>query len=696
VNPQYQRTTFVAPDGFPLQSLGDVDRDRHVISYAGKVTYQVSSNHRIDASFFGDPAKGDNGPQRLDALLRNDTAGFSELKSYGGHNQVVKYDGILTPNWLVEASVARATNKIEEVPSVDQWSVLDATVTPNARSGGIGYYEVGNNGKNVQYQIRSTNIFDASGRHQVRYGAQFEDVNYDNTIQRTGPTFLLPDGERTATGAEMNILSDPTYGKIYRVTRANTSNIRQTKQHYLSFFLQDTWQLGSRLTIRPGVRYEQQKLIGSDNPALCHADDSQPGAADGSGPLIPCTFKWGNNWAPRIGATFDPLGNGRAKLYANWGRFFARIPNDLAVRALSADNGVTRADYFDAGLTRPVPEGTLAAGETRHFVLAGVAPSVIDPKAKSTYQDEFSGGFEWEAVRHLNVGVRYIHRTMPRILEDVGTAAMALYSLNEPGLSSVEYFITNPHDGFPATVNNIGRFEDPIHHYDAIEVTANRAFSENWSLVASYRWSRLKGTYEGFYRNDNGQSDPAISSLYDFPMDDPTYTSIGAAQFGYQGDIRYQGRLGQGPLPNDRTHQVKIFGNYTIKLLNLGLGFNAGSGRPLTAFAANPIYDSQGEIPEAPRGTGIQTVDGFKTRTPFEVSLDLHADYTVRMSGRRLLLIADIFNVTNRQDPIDYDQNTQTAFNVTNPDFGQPKAPGGFLAQFQTPRQIRLGARFEW
>ena len=41
-----------------------------------------------------------------------------------------------------------------------------------------------------------------------------------------------------------------------------------------------------------------------------------------------------NNWAPRIGATFDVTGDGRTKIYGNYGRYYARIPNDLAARAL--------------------------------------------------------------------------------------------------------------------------------------------------------------------------------------------------------------------------------------------------------------------------------------------------------------------------------------------------------------------------
>ena len=65
-------------------------------------------------------------------------------------------------------------------------------------------------------------------------------------------------------------------------------------------------------------------------------------------------------------------------------------------------------------------------------------------------------------------------------------------------------------------------------------MTADKRFANNWALQASYRYSRLRGTYEGFFRDDNGQSDPGITSLFDFPTNDPSYTSIGVPQFGYQ------------------------------------------------------------------------------------------------------------------------------------------------------------------
>ena len=228
-----------------------------------------------------------------------------------------------------------------------------------------------------------------------------------------------------------------------------------------------------------------------------------------------------------------------------------------------------------------------------------------------------------------------------------------------------------------------------------MELSAEKRFSNNWSVQASYRWSQLEGTYEGYFRNDNGQSDPAISSLYDVPPNDPTYVPIVVGRFQGRGDINFLGRAGAGPLPNDRTHQGKIFGSYVLpKGINVGIGLPISTGRPLTAFAAHPAFGNSGEIPEGPRGSGIQTVDGFKTRTPFEWAVDLHADYALLFGNRKVMLIADLFNVFNTQRPLDYDNYTQSSFPIANPDFGQP-ARGG-IPTYQEPFRARLGVRLEF
>jgi outer membrane receptor protein involved in Fe transport len=662
---QWNTTTLLAPEGFPLrEELGEIDRDRTAWAYSAKGTYQAAAAHRIDLSFFGDPSRGDMGPQRRTALLRTDTAGFSEI-DFGGHNQTGRYEGVLGNNFLLTGSISRSTNSIEERPSIDVWSIRDNTVEPPIIRGGIGFYEVGNDGENLQYQAKATYLWN---NHEFRAGFLFEDINYDNIIDRTGPSFTLPDGTLTATGANIQVIGDPQFGRIFRVTRANITNVRQTRQDYSSFFLQDTWRLGDWVTIKPGLRYEQQKLVGN-------LDE----------------FTWDGNWAPRIGVSWDPTQNGRARVFANWGRYYAKIPNDLAARALSADAGVTRADYFDADLTRPVPDGVLAAGATTHFVTAGLNASQFDPDSKSTYTDEWLVGAEYEVLPNFALGAHWQSRRFGRVLEDVGTAPMAAYFLDIPGLDSVEYFITNPGPDTPTVTSLDAAFEEAIHEYDALTLTAEKRFGDRWGLHSSYRYAQLEGTFEGFFRQDNGQSDPAITSLFDFPTNDPSYTEVGVPLFGFRGDIRYLGALGAGPLPLDRHHQVKVYGNYLTRIgVNLGLGFNAFSGTPLTPLAANPVYENAGEIPEAPRGSGIETVEGFRERTPWLTGVDLHVDYQLPIGGeRRVLLLADVFNIFNQREPVDYDNYTETTFTVANPDFGR-------VIEYQEPIQARVGLRFEF
>lgn len=664
VHPQWNTRAVRAPlgQGFALESLGSVDRTRRFISYAAKGTFQLGQDHRIDASFFGDPAESDPAPQREDAreILAGNTGQFSSVK-FGSHQQTVKYLGVLNNNWLLEASWARAASTFDEVPPLDEWNTRDRRVTPNIRSGGIGFFE-NTESDNIQYRITSTHLVST---HQIRYGFSFEDIKYDALQNRTGPTIILPDGTPTATGAQVEIQSDPVFGTIWRVTRAGLTVGRQTTQEYLSFFVQDKFDIGDRVTISAGLRYEQQELIGNL-----------------------AGFKWDNNFAPRLGVIFDPKGDGRSKIYANWGRFFAKIPNDLASRAMDADASATRADYFDAALTMPVPDGVTALGTETHFLIAGLAPSDFDPDSKSSFLDEFIAGYEFEALPELNLGVRFIFRDMKRVLEDIGNVSASLFfTLADP--PSIEYIITNVDPSVPTFINQ-GAFEQPLREYTAIEVTADKRFAEKWAVFASYRWSKLFGNFEGFFRSDNGQSDPGITSLFDFPVNDPTFAAIAEAE-GFRGDINFQGAAGNGRLPNDRNHQIKFYTTYAFDNgIGIGIVLFASTGRPLTALAAHPVYQNAGEIPEDVRGSGFETENGFRTRADFQTSIDIHVDYRFAVGDRaNLILLADFFNLFNQQDVLRYREFTQLTVGVPDPDFGK-------ALEYANPLTARFGVRFEF
>jgi hypothetical protein len=682
-----EQALYQAPAFKPLASLGIVPRDRQIDTYAAKATLQVGPSHRIDATFFGDPSHGDSGLQRVSALLAQQTTQFSELNKFGGHNQGVSYRGVLGPRWLFEASFGRASNNIVETPSNNAWNVRNFTVTPTVISGGLGFYQKGDESLSRQYQAKATTVV---AGHEFRFGFQFQDVVYNNLFDRTGPTFTLPDGRQSATGAQLDIRSDPTLpgGVFYRVSRVNLTNADSTTQHNVNVFVQDTWRHG-HLTLRPGLRYDQQTINGQAERM---------------------TLK--NNWAPRLGAAYDPTGTGRSKIYASWGVFYAQLPNDLAAKALTVEPLATRVDYYDANLTRPIPSGVLVGGVTNHFVSGAGQPWVVDPNVKSTYTMDTSVGFEFEPFAATRLGISYTHRGISRLIEDLSPFPVVAADLLGAAYQAGNEVLTNPDPkrttlaylanllGVTPAPGLAASYETPIHRYDAVTVSADRRFSNNWALQASYTWSRLYGDYEGFYQDANAQGDPGLSTYDDFPTNDPSYTQIGVPKFGYSGDIRYQGSLGAGPLPLDRPHQIKVYANYRLPVgLNLGLAFSARSGRPLTALAANPQYGSPGEIPLTPRGGGFTTVDGFKTRTPFEYYPDVHADYAVRLQGRyRAVFLADVFNILNLTRTTNYDAFTELGFGVPNPDFGKPVSqfPASRPPQFQTPRQVRLGVRFEF
>jgi hypothetical protein len=128
----------------------------------------------------------------------------------------------------VDASFGRALNRILEAPSVNDWRVTDLRVTPRVITGGVGFYEAGNRSSSWQAQAKATNIVGGYGQHQLRYGFDYEHLDFSQLQQYTGPTFIAPNGQLTVTGATVDIIPDPAFGQIYHVSRAGFTAARAT------------------------------------------------------------------------------------------------------------------------------------------------------------------------------------------------------------------------------------------------------------------------------------------------------------------------------------------------------------------------------------------------------------------------------------------------------------------------------------
>lgn len=228
-------------------------------------------------------------------------------------------------------------------------------------------------------------------------------------------------------------------------------------------------------------------------------------------------------------------------------------------------------------------------------------------------------------------------------------------------------------DGFPRAIRN----------YQAVEIELTKRFANNWQGFFNWRIAKLRGNFEGHLRNDNGQTDPGISSLFDFTT----------GQLNLLGD-----QFAVGPLNTDRKHVINMYGNYSfgktspwgnyLNGLNVGTNMHFESGIPINALNPHPVYLNVGEIPVGGRGS--------LGRTPSYFRVDAHVDYPWQITEKmRLKFIADFFNVFNKQTLLRPDENVALEFNsvlgtnIPNPDFQKPR-------QFRDPFNVRLGMRFEF
>jgi hypothetical protein len=237
-----------------------------------------------------------------------------------------------------------------------------------------------------------------------------------------------------------------------------------------------------------------------------------------------------------------------------------------------------------------------------------------------------------------------------------------------------------PGDGIP------DGFVNPERKYQALELEFDKRYSNHWLAVINYRFANLWGNYEGAYRNDNGQSDPGISSLFDFT----------AGKLKLLGD-----QFLPGYLSTDRRTVANLFLSYSIdktspyvhslKGLQMGLGLHGQSGVPLSLLGDHPAYLNQGEVPIGGRGAA--------GRTPSNVQLDLKAEYTLPLHESKVLKMGlDTINVTNSQPiigKVQYTQQPASTYPVVgttpnlNTDYARPTA-------FQGPFYARATLRFEF
>ena len=420
--------------------------------------------------------------------------------------------------------------------------------------------------------------------------------------------------------------------------------VGDTHSNTESGYMQDEWKITPTLLVIGGLRW-----------------DFQQGYSNNGGAYIKLDKFWYNT-QPRIGVSWDFTGRGKGKFFANYAYYVETpIPLDVNVRAGGGDVQTDKnfnVNRINAPTTSTIVPG-ISADASVGGVNLGADATPIDFDIKPQTVHEVTAGLEYSIQRDMVLGVRGIYRAQGHVIEDGSFDDGDTYFLFNPGESETERLAcANP---------AIGCFGRARRYYRAIEFTATKRFSNNYQFLASYVYSSLIGNYEGLFRNDNGQSDPNITSLFDL---------VSLLKNTY------------GRLPNDRPHQFKLDGNYRTPWdISLSMSFRAQSGIPLNQLIPHPIYGNN---------EGFAVPRGSVGRTPTTTNLDMGIFYPWKISESKTLRFqADWFNVFNTQRKIRQDET----FSINSGVSGIPPVENvGYLAGtiFQFPSNVRLGVKFQF
>ncbi len=517
--------------------------------------------------------------------------------------------------------------------------------------------------QNDQIRVKATNLFNFGGSHELSYGIQNYDIKYDYEFNYTGPSTpemapADPFYGRTPGGGSFirwqYYAGSPTQF-LFRAQNFMNDAAKKTKQTWTGYWIQDNWNITDYFMLKLGVRLDQLHMEGSNNSLNVPTTlglGKIPGLAYGKARSVNIN----DMWAPRVGFTWDVMHNNKSKLYGFWGWYYERIPNDMAIRALT-DEYFHFSYYEDAGLTQPFQPNNSDYHYSFGFFNTLIQGGPQGQKLKGSYNEEWILGYEYEVRPDLTLGARAVYRSLGRVIEDISVDGANQYIITNPGNWTGIWV--------PDAAGRPGyryHFPRPVRIYKALEITMNKRFSNRWMMQGSYVLSRLQGNYEGLYSNDNGQLDPNITSKYDIPS---------LLVNGY------------GLLPNDRTHVFKLYGGYFFENipLELSANFQLQSGTPISALGADDAYGLN---------EGFAKVRGTAGRTPTTWALDIGAQYSFKLWKSNLALRADIFNITNEQ--------RATAVNETyNTDNTQPHQNYpyfGMETAHQQARRIRLAIRW--
>jgi hypothetical protein len=553
-----------------------------------------------------------------------------------------------------------------------------------------------------------------------------------NTPQIVGATTSAAFQLELAPGCPLSLCPGfgPNQTPVYleQVRGLYSGSIANASQGYHAIYGNDNYSINRFVTLNLGIRWDEEQINGVVQQYVFN-DNWSPRLGINIDPFGDRKSKLFFNFGRYTQQLPDDAAirelNQELDVYsANWAP-----QSDGNGNAVISSNGTVVPVLDAAHLLSGNPLAGSTAGSDVSVSGGGYA-ELIAPQTKLNFEEEYVGGIERQ-YKGFALSARYMDRRLLRAIDDMSGAspegalshfvpqnfiignpsAKSDYFVNEveipytfdanaPNLGAPANCVTNYNTGIgnSAFINSAAQVAGPggacgqniatagiptpdgkpdgapniRRHYQSFELEANRNFSRGFLLRVNYRYAKLFGNYEGLYRNDNNQSDPGLTSLFDFTQ----------GVLGMLGD-----QYLPGPLNTDRAHTGNLYGSYVVpksfmKNLTVGLGLHGSSGTPITNLGAHPVYTNAGEIPLGGRGALGRTASNYQA--------DVHADYPLQLGERyRVKFTFDTFNVTNSRSLTAVDQDSALAYGDANVDFLKPLS-------FQRAFYGRGSVRFEF
>lgn len=662
----------------------------------GRLDWAVNQANNFSINYNGQRWNSPNGVQTPAVLTLANSQNGSDLVTTDF--SVINLNTVFNQKWLNELRGQIGRDYEEQTPN----GVGPST----AVTGGIGigmpnFLPRPAYPHEQRYQVLD-NVTYFRGGHTIKAGA---DINYVreeliNLFQGGGVysyTTLnniatdCPQGAAGCTPVPSGALTGKHYSSFTQAFDLNNlAGAVSFKEWMYNFFVQDTWRVNDRLLVNLGLRYEYQQL-------------PEPGSVTTGGvtfsgnPAVPQTTVFNqdkNDWAPRLGLTYDLGAKHNTILRAAYGIFYGLTSNSAVANALT-NNGVNQATYFFTPTTAGTP--------SYPNVLASIPAGAVGNKPDINY---FSSDLVRPRVHSVDLAVE-------RHLGSGATVSVSyLYSRGldlpffrdinfKPADSAVTYVLDGQNMGsFPlyraarpnANFQRIIVMEPAVTtKYNALVLEARKRFSQGLLFDANYTLSKSV---------DNGQTSATFFGG-NLPFDAPTFRSNSI-------DSAFS------PSNTDRRHRfVGSFFYQPAYLWGFGVGgvVTLESGLPLTQKISGSLATAVGAVNStSTNGTGgffVAPWVGINTdRQTGRKTVDLRVAKDFHVSGnRRFQLLWEIFNVFNTENDASFfdsafDVVTSTYNAAANAATVNLKTDTGYLlprsasSNFWGPRDMQLGIKF--